>query len=122
MEGAFCLRWGGKARNNGSPRPEAQCDADTGFSNFERMFKPVMSVPILILHIDGGPSYYFNSRAVPASDLPRVVQDTLTYRFQKVVFLQADPTLGYADVVFAIDAIQGAGAKTVLVTSEPPPN
>jgi len=63
--------------------------------------------------------YFVNSKEVMLAGLPGALEELLRYRPDKVVFIQADHQTDYQSVISAIDAVKGARASAVLVTSPP---
>jgi biopolymer transport protein ExbD len=63
-----------------------------------------------------GERYYINGQAVPREDLSARLRQELIRRMVWTVYFEADYDTVYMDAVYAIDTIQGCGAKFIWIT------
>jgi len=70
----------------------------------------------LSVYVDGRDRFYLNGRPVPQQDLRMRLNDELEKRANWAVYFEADDNCTYANAVFAIDTIQGLGAKVIWLT------
>lgn len=59
-----------------------------------------------------------NGEEVDRNDLPSTLIEQLARRVEWTVYFDADADILYMDAVYAIDVIQGCGAKLIWVTPE----
>jgi biopolymer transport protein ExbD len=70
----------------------------------------------LSVYIAVGEKYYLNGQLVPREALRSHLQEALRRRMVWTVYLEADYDTLNVDAIYAIDAIQGLGAKLVWIT------
>ena len=67
----------------------------------------------LVLHVRKGPAYAINGASVPVASLGAKVHALFDQRSRKVLFVQGDEDVSYADVITAVDVVTGAGVTVV---------
>ena len=67
----------------------------------------------LVLHVRKGPAYAINGASVPVAALGPKVHELFDQRSRKVLFVQGDEDVSYADVITAVDVVKGAGVTVV---------
>jgi biopolymer transport protein ExbD len=73
------------------------------------------------IDITGG--YYLNRAAIRKEDAPALLKAAFDARPQdKVLFLKADRSLAYSEVMAAMKVARDAGARVVAAVSDAPPN
>ncbi len=63
------------------------------------------------------PALYVDSELVSWQELAPTLKDYLKSKPRKIVYLEGDPELKWADVVKVIDTIRGVPAEVVLITA-----
>lgn len=87
-------------------------------------FKHVRTVGILkspftetmAVYVDGKRTFFVNGRVVAREKLEAELVKELSRRSVWVVYFEADKDCPYMDAVYAIDTIQGLGAKVIWIT------
>jgi biopolymer transport protein ExbD len=69
--------------------------------------------------VGGPPRLYLNSSAIAWEALSPALKAELKSRSQWLVYVEADSGVSWGDAVNAMDIIRAAGAKVVLLTTEP---
>jgi biopolymer transport protein ExbD len=78
------------------------------------------TMPMLV-RIDGDslpPHLYLNSTPVSWGELANALRDQLKLRPDRVVYVEADEHISWADVMNAVDIIRGTNANVVLLTTK----
>jgi biopolymer transport protein ExbD len=70
----------------------------------------------LSVYVDGQDRFYLNGRPVPPEDLRVKLNSELEKRVNWTVYFEGDDNCSYGAAVFAIDTIQGLGAKLIWIT------
>lgn len=73
-------------------------------------------VETMAVYIDGQQGFYVNGKQVPREDLRSRLEEELLRRGVWVVYFEADDNCLYMDAVYAMDTIQGLGAKMIWIT------
>lgn len=76
---------------------------------------------LMLVRIDGDsphPHLFLNSTPVAWGQLAHSLRDQLKRRPDRVVFVEAGENISWADVINAVDIIQGTNAKVVLLTTK----
>jgi biopolymer transport protein TolR len=73
----------------------------------------------VVVTIDKGGKTFINKDEVPAGDLRSKLSDMFATRAKKEVFLKADSTVPYGEVVRAMADIKGAGIERLGMVTEP---
>ncbi len=79
------------------------------------------STPPMLVRIDGDsrpPRLYLNSTPVAWGQLANSLRDQLKLRPDRVVYVEADEHISWADVINAVDIIRGTNANVVLLTTK----
>lgn len=79
---------------------------------------PVRHEP-LIVYIDPGGSVYLNDEPVGMSLLEAALKNKLSSSEDKAVVLKADSRVLHGEVVHIMDIIKGAGARRLVVSTQP---
>ncbi len=67
--------------------------------------------------------YFLNAQPVALSDITTQVEDLMSNKLNKVVFIKSDARAHYGDVVSAVDNVRAAGIEQLgLITEEVQPN
>jgi hypothetical protein len=74
------------------------------------------SLPIPLVYIRTPAQFVVNGEEVDRSDLRSKLTERLGRRWEWSVYFEADADTRYMDAVYAIDVIQGCGAKLIWVT------
>lgn len=75
--------------------------------------------PQLVLFLPAHGDYELNRQPIPDAELETQLQAINRGRSQSLLFVQADPTRRYADVIRAIDRAKGAGVQVVALMPNP---
>ena len=67
----------------------------------------------IVLEVRQGRQFYVNQQHIPESNLRTFLTQTYAARPRKVIFVQADETVPYGDVVFAVDTAKQSGIEVV---------
>jgi biopolymer transport protein ExbD len=70
----------------------------------------------LEVYVQAPARFFVNSEEVKRNDLRSKLNEQLGHRVEWTVYLEANADTSYMDAVYAIDVIQGCGAKLVWVT------
>lgn len=70
----------------------------------------------MAVQVDAKGEFFVNGKQVAREDLQSKLQDELLRRGVWVVYFEADNDCLYMDAVYAIDTIQGLGAKMIWIT------
>ncbi len=70
----------------------------------------------LSVYLAVGEKYYINGQPVPRDALRARLQQELSHRMVWTVYFEADSDALYMDTIYAMDTIQGLGAKLVWIT------
>jgi len=70
----------------------------------------------MAVYVDAKGNFVVNGKTVGREELSLRLQEELARRGVWVVYLEADDNCLYMDAVYAIDAIQGLGAKVIWIT------
>jgi len=73
----------------------------------------------VVITIDKGGKTFINKDQIPADDLRSRLSTMFLNRAKKEVFLKADSTVPYGDVVRAMAEIKGAGIERLGMVTEP---
>jgi biopolymer transport protein TolR len=73
----------------------------------------------VVVTIDKGGKTFINKNEVPAGDLRSKLSDMFATRAKKEVFLKADSSVPYGEVVRAMADIKGAGIERLGMVTEP---
>jgi len=66
---------------------------------------------------------FLNAKAVALGDITKQVEDLMSNRLDKVVFIKSDSRAKYGDVVSVVDNVRAAGIEQLgLITEEVKPN
>jgi biopolymer transport protein ExbD len=66
------------------------------------------------------PKLYVGSTLIAWKDLrTQLNQEILRHPPGQPVYIEADPDIPWADIVYVVDVARGSNAKVVLVTTEP---
>ena len=57
-----------------------------------------------------------NSQPIPRNELQKRLKEIYDPRPDKIIFVKGDPTVKYADVIYAMDVARGAGVKVIGAT------
>lgn len=76
---------------------------------------PAPSTPPLMLEMDGRGEVRLNRNRVAPDELPLRLRELLEMRLDKTLFLKADETLSYREVVAVLDLVRGCGVERVGV-------
>jgi biopolymer transport protein ExbD len=68
------------------------------------------------VYVDGQDRFYVNGQLVPRKKLGSKLQEELGRRMAWTVYFEADKDSMFMDATYAIDTIQGLGAKVVWIT------
>jgi biopolymer transport protein ExbD len=75
-----------------------------------------------VLGIDADGNYYLNKQAIADADVLRLLTaEFVRHPDDKVLFLKADRSLPYSDIVEAMEVARDAGARVVAAVSERAP-
>jgi biopolymer transport protein ExbD len=94
-------------------QPLLQKTMDVQLPKEEQNQDPANAAPQIILQIDPGGKYMINTIPVAQGNLEARLREIYTNRPQKVIFVKADPTVVYQDVIAAMDASRAAGVKVI---------
>lgn len=75
----------------------------------------------VIVSVDRSGRTFLNKDEIPAGDLRRRLAELFADRAKKEVFLKADSSVPYGEVVRAMADIKGAGIERLGMVTEPPP-
>lgn len=75
----------------------------------------------VIVSVDKSGRTFLNKDEIPAGDLRRRLAELFADRSKKEVFLKADSSVPYGEVVRAMADIKGAGIERLGMVTEPPP-
>ena len=70
----------------------------------------------IVLEVLPGNIFKVNSQPIPKNDLPKRLKEIFDPRPDKIIFIKGDPTVKYADVIYAMDVARGAGVKVIGAT------
>ena len=70
----------------------------------------------MAVYVDAKRGFFVNGEAVPREELRSKLQEELLRRGIWVVYFEADGNCLYMDAAYAIDTIQGLGAKLIWIT------
>jgi biopolymer transport protein ExbD len=70
----------------------------------------------MVVYVDAKRAFFVNGKAVAREELRSRLLEELTHRGLWVVYFEAAGNCLYTDAVYAIDAIQGLGAKLIWIT------
>ena len=70
----------------------------------------------IVLEVLPGNTYKVNSQPIAKNDLQKRLKEIYDPRPDKIIFIKGDPTVKYADVIFAMDVARGAGVKVIGAT------
>jgi len=70
----------------------------------------------IVLEVLPGNVFKVNSQPIPRNELPKRLKDIYDPRPDKIIFIKGDPTVKYADVIYAMDVARGAGVKVIGAT------
>jgi biopolymer transport protein ExbD len=73
----------------------------------------------LVVTIGKDHKIYFNNFAVPRKDLPSVVQKSLINNTELPVYVRADESIAYGEVIGIVDDLKCAGVKYVAMSTRP---
>jgi biopolymer transport protein ExbD len=79
-------------------------------------------IPPIILEVTASGAMSINTQPIPPGGLAQRLMEVYAGRPDKVMFVKADPTVMYGDVVGVLDVARGAGVEVlgvVLPTSAP---
>ena len=67
--------------------------------------------------------YFLNAQPIALGDITKQVDDLMSNKLNKVVFIKSDARAPYGDVVSAVDNVRAAGIEQLgLITEEVQPN
>lgn len=69
----------------------------------------------IVLEVLPGPKYLINKEDVPAARLSGRLREIYDPRPDKIIFVKADSTVQYQDVIHAMDVARGSGVKVIGV-------
>lgn len=72
----------------------------------------------LSVYLAVGEKYYLNGQPVPRDNLRTRLQQELNKRVVWTVYFEADDDTLYANAIYAMETIQGLGAKLIWITPE----
>ena len=72
----------------------------------------------MTVYIDGQQRFFVNGKQVPREELRLRSEEELLRRGVWVVYFEADGDCLYMNAVYAMDTIQGLGAKTIWITPQ----
>ena len=70
----------------------------------------------IVLEVLPGNVFKVNSQPIPRNDLQKRLKEIFDPRPDKIIFIKGDPTVKYADVIYAMDVARGAGVKVIGAT------
>ena len=70
----------------------------------------------MAVYIDGKQRFFVNAKQVAREELRSRLEEELLRRGVWVVYFEADDNCLYMDAVYAMDTIQGLGAKMIWIT------
>ena len=72
----------------------------------------------IVLEVQKDGSYLINKQPVPAGPqgLAQKIHETYDQRPEKIIFIKADPTVKYQQVIEAMDIARGNGVKVIGMT------
>jgi biopolymer transport protein TolR len=73
----------------------------------------------IVLEVLPNEAYAVNKKPITKDELATYLKSVYDPRPEKIIFIKGDPTVKYADVIWAMDVARGAGAKVIGV---PPPD
>ncbi len=88
---------------------------------------PDQNIPPIIVSVDASGNYFLNIAATPnnpisTADLQAQVTTALTNNPDRKVYVRADQSVQYGDVITAMALLQQSGADTVGLMTDNPPN
>ena len=72
----------------------------------------------IVLEIREGGVYLINTQQVAQANLENRLREIYTPRADKILFVKAEPTILYQDVISAMDAARGAGVEVLGAVME----
>jgi biopolymer transport protein ExbD len=73
----------------------------------------------LVVYIDADGTLFFNDEPIDAGLLPAALKDRLLKNDDKAVILKADSRVSHGSVVEIMDIVKGAGARRLVVSTQP---
>lgn len=73
----------------------------------------------LVVYIDAAGALFLNDQPVDAGMLPAALKDRLLTYDDKAVVLKADSRVSHGRVVEVMDIVKGAGARRLVVSTQP---
>ena len=70
----------------------------------------------IVLEVLPGNTFKVNSQPIAKNDLAKRLKEIYDPRPDKIIFIKGDPTVKYADVIYAMDVARGAGVKVIGAT------
>ncbi|HKR08193.1 MAG TPA: biopolymer transporter ExbD [Gemmatimonadaceae bacterium] len=70
----------------------------------------------IVLEVLPGNTFKVNSQPIAKNDLQKRLKEIYDPRPDKIIFIKGDPTVKYADVIYAMDVARGAGVKVIGAT------
>ena len=88
---------------------------------------PDQNIPPIIISVDASNNYFSNISATPtqpiaATDLQTEVSTALSQTPDRKIYVRADQSVGYGDVVTAMALLQQAGAASIGLMTDNPSN
>jgi biopolymer transport protein TolR len=72
----------------------------------------------IVLEIQEGGVYLINTQQVPEANLETRLREIYAARADKILFVKAEPSILYQDVISAMDAARGAGVEVLGAVME----
>ena len=72
----------------------------------------------IVLEIREGGVYLINTQQVPQANLENRLREIYAPRADKILFVKAEPSILYQDVISAMDAARGAGVEVLGAVME----
>ena len=73
----------------------------------------------IVLEVLPDNQFAINKAPVSKDELFAKIKEIYAERPEKIIFLRGDPTVKYADMIFAMDNARGAGVKVLGITPKP---
>ncbi len=88
---------------------------------------PDQNIPPIIISVDPSNNYFSNISATPsqpinASDLQSEISDALAKNPDRKIYVRADQSVGYGDVVTVMALLQQSGAASIGLMTDNPNN
>ena len=73
----------------------------------------------LVVYVDEDGALFLNDEPINAARLPAALKDKLMQNDDKAVILKADSRVSHGSVVEIMDIVKGAGARRLVVSTQP---